>query len=192
MEEEALNRKHHEEAVSKSTQEEAARIAEEAAAKRRHEEEEAAAAAAKRHQEEAQAKVAVLSVKESSPDATIASTSLQASATGAVSIKIKCPAGESSCAGTVTLRTLNAVIAGVAGVAKTKAAVLTLAHGPFVVPGGKAKTVTLHLSAKARALLARVRTLRIRVTIVAHNPAGAMHTTQTVATLSEAKPKHGS
>ena len=136
VEEEAVNKKRNEETA-------ATRIAEEAAIRRKHEEEEAAAAAAKKHQEEAAAKVVVLSVKESSPDATIASTSLQASRTGAVSIKVRCPAGERSCAGTITLRTLNAVIASVAGDAKAKAAVLTLAHGSFTVPGGKVKTVTL-------------------------------------------------
>ena len=47
----------------------------------------------------------------------------------------------------------------------------------------------LHLSAKARALLARLRTLRVRVTIVAQNPAGATHTGQAVATLHAPKAK---
>jgi PKD domain/Subtilase family len=42
------------------------------------------------------------------PDAVLASTSLQVSSTGAVTLKISCPAGESSCSGSATLRTLSA------------------------------------------------------------------------------------
>ena len=41
------------------------------------------------------------------PDAELASTSLTESASGTVVLKISCPAAESSCAGTVTLRTLE-------------------------------------------------------------------------------------
>lgn len=155
----------------------------------RHEQEVLAAAAKKRQEEEA-ARGAVLGAKEGSPDAVIASTSLQASGSGVVSVKISCPTGVSSCEGTVTLRTLNAVIAGVAGAAKVKAAVLTLATGSFAVPGGEVRTVTLHLSAKARTLLGRSHALHVRVTIVAHNPAGGTHTGYVVATLHAPKAAH--
>jgi PKD repeat protein len=165
-----------------------------AAAKKRGEEEGAAAkkrgeveATAKKRQEEEAAKTGVLGVKEASPDARIASTTLHVSAAGALSLEISCPAGERTCAGTVTLRTLNAVIAELAGAAKAKPAILTLATGSFTVPGGKTVTVLLHLSAKARALLARLHTLHIRVTVVAHNPEGVRHTTQTIATLHAPK-----
>jgi hypothetical protein len=129
--------------------------------------------------------------KEGSPDATIADTSLTESSSGAVSLKISCPAGESSCAGTVTLRTLNAVSASVAGSAKTKATVVTLATGSFTVAGGQVKTVTLHLSAKARTLLARLHILRVRATIVARDPTGETHTKRVIVTLHAAKIKHG-
>ncbi len=121
------------------------------------------------------------------PDAKLASTALAASASGAVSIRVSCPAGDSSCSGTVTLRTLDAVRAG-AGRKKT---ILILARGSFTVAGGRVKAVTLHLSAKARALLARSRTLRVRATIDARDPAGARHTTQTVVTLRAPRAKHG-
>ena len=117
------------------------------------------------------------------PDAELASTSLQVSSSGAVTLKVSCPAGESSCSGTVTLRTLNAVIAGGGHAARKKASVLTLAIGSFTVAGGKVRAVTLHLSAKARALLARSHMLRARATVVAHDPAGRSHTTQTIVTL---------
>ncbi len=154
-------------------------------------EEEAAAAAAKKRQEEEAAKVAVLGVKEGSPDATIAGTSLQASASGAVSVKISCPAGTSDCTGTVTLRTLTAVSAARAGAVEAKPAILTLATGAFTVAGGKVAIVVLHLSAKARTLLARSHMLHVRVVILAHNLAGAVHTGYAAATLRAAKAKQG-
>jgi hypothetical protein len=120
------------------------------------------------------------------PDAQLASSSLQVSSSGAVTLKIGCPAGESSCSGSVTLRTLNAVIAG-GQAARKKPSVLTLAAGSFTVAGGKVRAVTLHLSAKARALLARSHTLRARALLVAHDPQGASHTTQTIVTLRAPK-----
>jgi hypothetical protein len=117
------------------------------------------------------------------PDAELASTSLQVSASGAVTLKISCPAGESSCLGAVTLRTLGAVVAGSGHAAGKKPSVLTLASGSFTVPGGKVVAVTLHLSAQARALLARSHSLRARATLIAHDPLGASHTTRTIVTL---------
>jgi len=125
------------------------------------------------------------------PDAKLASTALVASSSGAVSIKVSCPAAESRCAGRVTLRTLSAVIAAAGSAAKTKTSILTLATGSFNVAGGKVETVTLHLTAKARKLLAGSHVLRARATIVAHDPSGATHTTQTTVTLRAPKVGHG-
>jgi hypothetical protein len=125
------------------------------------------------------------------PDAQLASTSLQVSRTGTVTLKISCPAGETSCSGTITLRTLSAVIAGDGHTARQKPSVLTLATGSFTVAGGKVQTVTLHLSVKARALLARTHTLRARATLLAHDLQGASHTTLTIVTLRAPKaPRH--
>ncbi len=177
--------------IHASTQEEEAVKSEEAAASRKHsEEEEAASAAAKRRQEE-EARVAVLGAKEGSPDARVASVSLRASRSGTVAIEVGCPAGVISCDGTVTVRTLSALLSSVAGVVKSKASVLTLASGSFDVPGGVVKTVSLHLSSKARVLLARVHTLRVRVTVTAHSPTGGAHTGQAVLTLRAPKSGHG-
>ena len=64
-----------------------------------------------------------------------------------------------------------------------------LATGSFSVVGGGVKNVTLHLSAKAKKLLAKSHTLRVRATIIAHDPAGASHTSQVTVTLRAAK-KH--
>ncbi len=132
-------------------------------------------------------KVGVLSTKEGSPDATIAGTSVTVSSSGAFALKIACPAGVPSCSGTVTLRTLHAVVA----VPKHKAAVLSLASGSFTVTGGQFRTITLHLSATARKLLARSHALSARATIAAHDPAGASHTGTASLTLHAAKAKHG-
>jgi hypothetical protein len=204
--EEASQKTAHEEELRKLAEEPARKVGEEAAATqaaiKKHEEEAAAAtkrnqeeatliAAAKKHLEEEAAKGGVLASKERSPDAMLAGTSLQASAAGAVNIKISCPSGERSCTGTIVLRTLNALSASFAGAAKTNDSILTLASGPFNIPGGEVKTVTLHLSAQARKLLARSRMLRVRATIFAHNPTGGIHTGQTIATLRVHETRRG-
>jgi hypothetical protein len=196
-------RKEEEAAAKKRVEEEAAaakkRAEEEAAASKKRAEEEAAAAANKRAQEEAAAKKKaeeeaashqVLNFKEGSPTATVAGTSLTVSASGAVTVKVSCAAGVKTCTGTVTLRTLGAVSARVAsGAAEAKASVLTLASGSFSLTGGQAKAITLHLSAKARKLLAHSHSLRAKATIVAHNAEGASHTTLATVTLRAAKKK---
>jgi PKD domain/Subtilase family len=176
-------KEHEEGAAAQSTDEELA-----AAVKKL--EAEAAAATAKRRQEEAAAKIQVLGIQEASPDATIASTPLRASKAGAVIIKISCPASDSRCIGTVTLRTLKAITSSVAGAANVKPAVLTLGTASFTLAGGKVVSVDLHLSAKIRMLLERTHTLRVRVTIMAHDPAGATHAGQTVTTLLAPKTTH--
>lgn len=124
------------------------------------------------------------------PDAQLASTSLQVSRAGTVTLKISCPAAETRCSRTITLRTLSAVIAGDGHAARQKPSVLTLAGGSFTVAGGKVQALTLHLSAKARALLARTHTLRARATLLAHDLQGASHTTLTIVTLRAPKPLH--
>jgi PKD repeat protein len=188
-----------EEATNKQLREEQAAATtktheEEAATTRKHEEE---AAAKKREEEKATLSAGVQEtaafralVPAPVPDAQLASTALVASLSGVVSVKVSCPIGESSCSGTVTLRTLNAVSASVAGAAKKKGSILTLATGSFTVAGGKVTLVELHLSAKARTLLARLHVLRARATVVAHDPAGASHTTQVIVTLRAAEAQH--
>jgi hypothetical protein len=115
------------------------------------------------------------------PSATIASSSLSVSPAGAVTLKVSCPAGETRCLGTVTLRTLTAVSAG--SHHKGKRAILTLAAGSFSVAGGGSQTITLHLSSAARGLLAHSHTLRAKATVAAHDLAGAKHTQEQVVTL---------
>ncbi len=115
--------------------------------------------------------------------AVFAGRALTVAKTGAFAIKVDC-AAQSACTGSVTLRTLTAVSA-----AKHKKAILTLASGSFALAGGQMKALTLHLTAKGRALLAKAHTLRVSATIVARDSAGVMHTTKSVLTLHAAK-KH--
>jgi hypothetical protein len=133
--------------------------------------------------------------QEPSPTATIASTSLSVSSSGSLVVKVTCPAGDLSCTGTLTLRTVTAVIARVSSTSKKKPkpAILTLTSGSFAVAGGQDKSLTLHLSSAARALLAKSHgVLRARLTVVARDPQLATATTQAVVTLRAVKPKHAS
>jgi hypothetical protein len=164
---------------------------EEIAAAAKHEEEEAAATI--KSQEEEAAKTKLTATKEATPDATIAGTSLTVSPSGVFTVKIKCPGGEASCHGTITLRTLHAVAAGVSGrQAKSRAAIVTLASGSFTVAGGQSKSLTMHLSASGRKLLAHSHVLSARATVVAQNPTHETHTGEAIVTLRAQKPTHRS
>jgi len=121
---------------------------------------------------------------------TLAGSSASANAAGAFALKVACPADAGSCSGTVVLKTAKAVVASVGHAAKRKAAILVLATGSFSVGGGQVKILTLHLSAKARALLIRMHVLSVRVTIVARNSAGAPYTGTATVTLRAPKAKH--
>jgi hypothetical protein len=125
----------------------------------------------------------VLPFTEHSPQASLASTSFSVTPAGAFSAKVTCATGATSCSGTVTFKTLGAVAAG------GKKAVLTLASASFTISGGAAKTLTLHLSAKARALLVHSHVLRAKSTIVARNAGGVYATSSATVTLKAAK-KH--
>ncbi len=139
---------------------------------KKHKEEEAAAR--KRQEEEARQRASLLEVagfKSSSPppkpNARIAGTTVKVGVSGRVTLRITCPAGETACIGRVTLRR---------GTAK-------LGSAPFIVPGGKARFVTFHLSAAALRLLAIHHPLRVTAKVLAHDRAGAAHTTLETLTL---------
>lgn len=129
----------------------------------------------------------VLPFKEASATVAVAGSTTVSSA-GAFTLKLQCPAGATSCTGTITLKTPKAVVASVAHMAKKqKAEILTLATGSFVIAGGQVKSVTLHLSLTARALLARSHVLSVLATIVAHNANGEAATAKASLTLRPAK-----
>jgi hypothetical protein len=149
-------------------------------------------AASKKREVESAAKAGVPGVKEALPDATLAHTSVTAGPEGTVSLEMSCPAETISCTGTITLKTLTAVSTAIAHhFKKRRPVILTLGVGSFKVPGGHLATIKLHLSPEARALLSRTHVLRARATIVAHDPTGATHTTQTILTIRAARAKRG-
>jgi hypothetical protein len=124
----------------------------------------------------------------SDPEATIAGSTVSVSSNGAASVTVSCPSSEgAACEGTVMLRTLTAVSAS----KKKKKAILTLASGSFHIAGGAKNVIVLHLSSKARALLAHSHTLRALAIVTAHDPAGVSKKTETHITLRlVAKKKH--
>jgi PKD repeat protein len=198
-EEAAAKKKAEEEAAAKKAEEEAAatkKHEEEVAASKKRSEEEAAAT--KKHEEEAatapigsQGTANFKSTLPAAvPDAQLASVTLQVSSSGAFSVRISCPARETTCSGTVTLRTLNAVSASESKAVK-RPTVLTLAAGSFAVPGGETKAVTLHLSLQARKLLARAHTLHARATVQAHDTSGAAHADVQIVLLRAARKRRG-
>ena len=129
----------------------------------------------------------MLPVKVVAPAATIARARPQTSrARRALAVKVTCPAGATTCTGTLTLRTASAISAS----GKGKKSILTLATGSFSVVGGQTKTITLHLSATARKLLAKLHVLHARATVAAHDPAGEDATTTKTITLRPAPAKH--
>ena len=126
--------------------------------------------------------LAVLFFHEQNPAAgslKLMSTSLTASASGAVSVSVSCPAGQGYCRGTMVLRTLKAVaVSGQRG----KPAILTLARSSFDLVGGRKGILRLRLSASARTLLAKAHVLRASATVVTQAPAGTAQS-QTIVNL---------
>ena len=173
-EEEQLAHRKAEDAVAAEL---AAKRAEEEAAQRAAEQQ-AAAARAQGQPAGGRGAAAFKAEKAAVPDARLRGSLFQVSRSGVVSVRITCPAGERSCEGTIRIRTLSAVIG------KNGARLLTLASARFKVAGGHVVAVTLRLTRTARALLARRGRLRVRVVILAHDPAGASHTSQATATLA--------
>jgi iron transport multicopper oxidase len=115
--------------------------------------------------------------------AQLAATALTASAAGTIGVRVSCPAGESNCAGTLTLRTLIAAhVAGTHSKAPKRTSV-TVAEGTFSVAGGRVSTVRLRLSSRGRALLARTHVLRVQATVTSRGPAGATYTAQANITI---------
>jgi len=108
------------------------------------------------------------------PDLVLGSLTLRVQPTGTITVRVGCPEDVSNCAGALTLRTLTAV--AVSTHARSKKSILVLASRSFSLAGGRATSVVLHPSAKARALLARVHPLRAVVTILARDDAGTTAT----------------
>ncbi len=120
-----------------------------------------------------------------SPAVQASGTSATVSSTGAFTLTLKCPAGATACTGTITVKTIKAVVASASK--KPKAVILTLASGSFALAGGQSKVITLHLSSTARKLLASSHLIAARASIVAHNAAGLAASTTATLSLRPAK-----
>jgi hypothetical protein len=157
-----------------------------------------AAAAAKKEREEAESLTTATAATQGVaafqaqaiapvPDALLSGTALQVSPSGVFRATISCPAGETECIGTVTFRSFNAIRIS----ARRKPAILALASGSFIIHGGTVKTITLHLSSVARTLLTRLHLLKARATLLAHDAAGATHSSRATVDLGLVKAKYG-
>jgi hypothetical protein len=121
------------------------------------------------------------------PGAELLTTSMTVSTSGAVTITVRCSPGKSTCVGTITLRTLNAVSAVISGHRAKR--ILTLATGPFSVASGRVARIRLRLSSTARVLVVRSRSLRARATLVV-DAANPPSNSQTIVTLRAAAHGH--
>jgi hypothetical protein len=113
------------------------------------------------------------------PKVTPVRRALTASASGVISLGVRCPVAVSSCTGTITLRTRY----GVRIYANGKYEFPTIASGPFALATGRLATVRLHVTRSGYALLAGTSTLSARAVIVAHAHSGPSATTSTYVTL---------
>jgi hypothetical protein len=125
-----------------------------------------------------------------SPTATLVGTTVTVSRSGRFTVKIRCPSGVSVCRGTITVRTLKAVVArsgSGARAGKPRAAILRLATGRFSVPGGHVEAVPLRMGPRARRLLLRRRVLRARATVTMRGATGALQSSSARLTLRLAR-----
>jgi hypothetical protein len=113
-----------------------------------------------------------------SPDARLAGSVFTVTGRGALHLRVNCPATVDRCAGKAVLQ-----IAAPKPSSAPASALLTIATRSFVIAGGHSDTLTLHLSARARALLARLHTLHVRATIAAHDSSGAANTQRKAITI---------
>ena len=123
-------------------------------------------------------------------DTELGSTDLTASRAGTVDLRVGCPALDGDCVGKITLQTFTGIAAtaghfiGTGHFMRSKAAILTLlASAPFTVAGGHIITIKLHLSLRARALLARRHVMQVQATITAHDRTGVTQTVRRIVTI---------
>jgi hypothetical protein len=116
----------------------------------------------------------------SSRGARLSNAILHVSTRGQATARVFCPAGHGRCAGTITLRTLTPT--RVAGSTSSKH-ILTLATGTFAVAAGHVASVTLRVSAEARALLGRAHALHAGVTLLTRALPGPQQAWRSTITL---------
>ncbi len=125
----------------------------------------------------------VLPIRESaapqSPDAGLAGAVFIASRHGTLTLRVSCPGTVSSCNGRVVLQVRTTKPPA----GSRRSVLLTLATGSFALRGGQVRSVTLHLSASARALLSRLRVVKAQAIVAARDSIGLMHTARATITI---------
>lgn len=94
--------------------------------------------------------------------------------TYAVIVKLACPIADRSCVAAITLDTVQKVAVRVGR--RLKHEIVTVGRGRFTIAGGRRRTVTVRLDARGRALLTKLRTLKLRVIVSAHDAYREPHT----------------
>jgi uncharacterized protein YkwD/plastocyanin len=106
----------------------------------------------------------------------IATAPVTASKTGAVRVRLTCPPDESLCTGLLTLRSKSRL--NVRGALEARLAQVTFGRKAFTLQGGQTAPVTVKLSRKNRALLARLKKVRVLAIVEARDAAGNPQRTQ--------------
>jgi PKD repeat protein len=119
------------------------------------------------------------------PSARLASVSLKASA-GKAKLQIACASSGATCSGTVALTSSAAHSGG------ARQRPETLGSASFTIAAGKTETVTVRLSAKARAQLAKGRGLKALASLLLRQAGGAARPTSTAVTIRPALASHRS
>jgi iron transport multicopper oxidase len=117
------------------------------------------------------------------PEVKLTRRRLRVKSSGVITSSVGCPVDVTSCAGTITVRTLTPKVVALRRHGKGKAQLVMLATGSFDVLGGHRQIVKLRLSARGHALLRRHRVRKAAVIISAYTPAGAVYRSRTVATI---------
>jgi PKD repeat protein len=99
---------------------------------------------------------------------------------GEIQVSLSCPSTKVSCAGTIDVKTASAVAAK-----KAKKSVLVLGTASFTLSAGAGKTVKIKLSAKGATLLKKDKTLKVLITVAAHDSYGDPLTKTLVLILRE-------
>lgn len=101
---------------------------------------------------------------------------------GSVQVALSCPSTKVLCAGTIDVRTADAIAASAR---KPSKKVLTLGTASFSLSGGAKKSVVIKLSAAGTALLKKDRKLTVDIVIAAHDSYGDPLTKTLTLTLRE-------
>jgi DNA-binding beta-propeller fold protein YncE len=87
--------------------------------------------------------------------------------TDAVILKLDCPIADRSCLAAITLETAQKVAVRVRR--RLEHEIVTVGSGKLTISGGQRRTMTVRLDARGRALLVKLRTLKLRVVVSAHD-----------------------